>query len=151
MKYGRSLLIISLILNLFLGGIVIGKWVQQRNERAPIVSALIQTVPQEARTALRENIKPNRIELFVAIRGFRQGRRQMAEELSKETLDTQAMQAATKKVRVNLDKMMLIFEGALIESVQSLPQDVRIEWAKRWRQQSQQKGFSILESQDEQK
>jgi uncharacterized membrane protein len=98
----RLPLIISIILNVFLVGAIVGGLVSLRAPKPHPVVNLRQAarqLPEPERGDLQRALQTTRVELRQTFRGERQARREAAALLEQPSLDTTALLAALQRVR----------------------------------------------------
>lgn len=117
-------LVISVLVNLVaagfagvvLGGTLVGGAIL-RQATAPM--------PPELRQAIRSELFANRRPLRAALVGLRDDRDALHAALTAETLDQAAVDAANARIRADVDALLALAQGLLVEAVAGLPDDVR--------------------------
>ena len=130
-------LLLSLAVNLFIGGILVGRWFRdqpveslrteaslaQQNQRP--VFAMFQRISRklnsEERRLFRDAVVSHRAELRSAYRGVRQARQALRRTLRAEPYDRQALEAALAELRARKDTFERTLHRAALDGIERLP------------------------------
>lgn len=135
-KSGRILklvLVISLGINLAIGGLAVGVWSIGETKRPPspdAVAFLSFALPQEHRDALREQLVSRRAELRANRAAINQMRRQMIEALQAEPFDIAAIEAILQRQRDRFLALGELAHSALLERIEILTPEERVIYMK---------------------
>lgn len=140
----KTVLITSLLLNLFFISLALGRWANLQHIQSPALAGFLQSIPAEARPLMRENIKPHRRELLKSVHQLRQGRQRVSELLSQPELDDVALAATMKQVRDNSNISIEILHQGTLQTLKKLPNEARLEWVKQWKQGRVTQGMGDL-------
>ena len=129
-------LLLSLAVNLFVGGILVGRWFRdqptaslsteaslpQRGQR-PLL-AMFQRITRklepEERRLFHDAVLSYRAELRSAFRGVRQARRTLRRTLRAEPYDRQALEAALAELRARKDIFEKTLHSAALDGIERL-------------------------------
>ena len=144
-------LIVSLALNLFLGGLMIGRWVSgpphhraAAAERGPggepgrILQRMAGSLPQEHRPAFEAVIGRHQERIVVLATQAREARAQVRDVLNKEPFDRAALDRAFETVRTRNDALQTEIQATIAEAAAALPPEARrqlADWRARGRGQ----------------
>jgi uncharacterized membrane protein len=143
------LLIVSLGLNLFLGGLMAGRWFAGPHhrqspmaaaERGPagepnrILQRMAASVPPEHRGAFEAAIAKHRDRIVQAASQSREAREQVRDALRQEPLDRTALDRAFENVRVRNMALQSEVQTAIADGAAAVPSDARQRLAD-WRAQ----------------
>lgn len=153
-------LFVSLGVNFFLGGLVLGRAASPPAEivavppptpqppggPAPgalpsggVLQQMMAAIPQEYRPAMRQAFELRRREIAAATLGIREARQRTREALRAETFDRARLDAAFAQLRARNDSLAAVLHGAAIEAATQMPVDVRrdlAEWGTRPRERA---------------
>jgi len=127
-------LIASLAVNLFLGGIVVGGWVAGGGPPLPAwqpgaglraFPRLIETLPPEARAEAADILAEHRGEIRRSLVALHRARRDVFQLLAQETVDRPALEQAFATLRARMTAAQAAVQDALIEVSVSLPPEQR--------------------------
>jgi uncharacterized membrane protein len=144
-------LIVSLALNLFLGGLMFGRWVSgPRHHRLATVASvgergatgepgrilhrMASTLPPEHRPAFEAAIAKHRERVVQAAGQAREAREQAREVLRKEPFDRAALDRAFETVRASNVALQTEIQAAISEGAAGLPPEAR-QLLADWRAQ----------------
>jgi uncharacterized membrane protein len=140
-------LIVSLGLNLFLGSLMIGRWLSgpphrpapfARTERAPGAEAnrflerMASDLPREHRAGFEATFERHRERLGRAAGEARQARDHVREALRKEPFDRAELERAFEGLRARNNALQQEIQSAIVEGAAALPPDARERLAD-WR------------------
>jgi uncharacterized membrane protein len=140
-------LIVSLGLNLFLGSLMIGRWLSgpphrhapfARTERAPGAEAnrflerMASALPQEHRAGFEATFERHGERLGRAANEAREAREQVREALRKEPFDRAELDRAFETLRGRNNALQQEIQNAIAEGAAALPPDARERLAD-WR------------------
>lgn len=141
------LLIVSLGLNLFLGGLMAGRWFSGPHHRPPmaaergpsgepnrILQRMAASVPPEHRGAFEAAVATHRDRIVQFASQSREAREQVREVLRKEPFDRAALDRAFENVRVHNMALQSEIQNAIADGAAALPPDARQRLAD-WRAQ----------------
>jgi uncharacterized membrane protein len=142
------LLVVSLALNLFLGGLMAGRWFSGPHHRAPMAAAergpagepnrilqrMAATVPPEHRGAFEAAIAKHHERIVQAATQSREARERVRDILRKEPFDRASLDLAFENVRVHNMALQSEIQAAIAEAASQLPPDAR-QRLSDWRAQ----------------
>lgn len=135
----RLLLILSLVLNLFVfGAIVGGAIIWHRAQQSPPAAALGRPAIRQAAAALAPEYRRQFRKAFRAtaqalrpdVQAAREARQDVAALLSARDYDGQALEAAIRRAREADLRVRVALETRVVAFVQTLPADQRIAFGK---------------------
>ena len=128
------LLIVSLAVNLFLGGLYAGQWLEDWR-RGPDFrhlgpmrfhfGAFVDDLPRDAQVMARDAVERHRGELRAAIGGLRQARRDARAALRAEPFVPQDLEAALSALRQHAGEAHLAMHRAMLELTPKLSPEGR--------------------------
>jgi len=133
-------LLISVAINLFVGGLAAGRLFAaspaspppaaapaQAGERAPVpaVRRFLAALPEEHRPVVEVSLAERRPQMVAATRELRAARDRVREVLVAERLDRAALDAAIEAMRARNGEVQRILHQALAQSAERLPLDAR--------------------------
>jgi len=130
---------LSLGINLFSGGLLLGRHVFQRTAgpeavvTRPAVRRFLQTVPKEARPVLRRHFRDNGVEIVGYLRAIRDARAHVAEVLAQPKLDEAALADAFARLRARTTALQAFAHGIMTEAAKELPPEVRAKLQANWK------------------
>jgi uncharacterized membrane protein len=143
-------LVVSLGLNLFLGGLMAGRWFSgpphrmaaTQGERGPagepgrILQRMAQTLPPEHRPAFEAAIAKHRDRVAQAATQAREAREQVRDIMRKDPLDRAALDNAFEKVRMSNVALQTEIQTTIADAAAVLPASARhrlTEWRAQGR------------------
>lgn len=123
-----TLLALSLATNLFLGGVLAGRFTGQAAQESPTrrsIQAMLAPLPEDKRALVRKEIRavlPKVREQFAALQAARAA---LGEELVKPDPDAAALQRGFAEVQAHTSAIQAAFQQAILRAVPSLTQDER--------------------------
>src|SRR6185369_17907589 len=146
-------LIASLALNLFLGGLMAGRWFSAPPHRPHVAGApgergaageagrilqrMAATLPPEQRPAFEAAIAKHRDRVAQAASQAREAREQVREVLGKEPFDRAALDNAFEKVRASNLALQIEIQTTIAEAAAGLPASAR-QRLTEWRAQGRE-------------
>jgi len=143
------LLIASLAVNLFLGGLYAGQWLEDwrrgpESERAaPMrfhLGRFVDHLPQASREVARQAVERHRAEIRGAIQGIREARRQAGTALRAEPFAPEELEAALTKLRGHAGEAHQAMHQAMAEMAAKLPPEGRQALAETIERPRQRRG-----------
>ncbi|NOR64218.1 MAG: periplasmic heavy metal sensor [Rhodobacteraceae bacterium] len=131
-KTGRVLklvLVISLGINLAIGGLALGVWAIDKPKRPPspdAVAFLSFALPAEHRNALREQLVSRRAELRANRAAINQLRRQMIDALQAEPFEIEVVEDILQRQRERFLTLGELAHSALLERIELLTPEERV-------------------------
>ena len=144
-----TVLVVSLGLNLFLGGLMAGRWFSgpphrqhaaMQGERGPagepgrILQRMAATLPPEQRPAFEATIAKHRDRVAQAASQAREAREQVREVLRREPFDRAALDNAFEQVRAKNLALQIEIQTTIAEAAAGLPPSARQQLSE-WRAQ----------------
>lgn len=126
-RYGGIALIVSVALNLFLGGILAGGWVlhdEPERVRGFAVAGMRfsrQDLAPESRTLVRRLWEESREEIRPRFRDVRDARREVREIATAETVDRAALEAALASLRERSIALQAATQELMVTIAERLP------------------------------
>jgi len=146
-KWVLLALVVSLGLNLFVGGLVVGgrfhhpppgaflheRHVDAKNEPRVFlfVNRMARELPPDERRNFMTVVNGYRGELTEADRNLRDARKRVREAMAAEPFDRAALENAFADVRVRFDDLQKVLHGALADAASRLPPDARQRLAQQ--------------------
>lgn len=143
-----ALLVVSLGLNLFLGGLMLGRWfsgppmmrqMAMHGERGPggepgrfLMQRMAASLPAEHRPVFEAAIEKHRDRITQAATQAREARDTARDALNKEPFDRAALERAFEAVRSRNDALQQEIQAAIADAAANLPPDARQRLAD-WR------------------
>ncbi len=139
-------LFVSLGLNLFVGGVLAGRYLAPEPPETPVaarlpahtdrpVRALIKRMaarlPADERAAFVEIVSQHREALVAAGAAIRDARRKVHKAMAAEPFDRAPLDAAFAELRASSDEFRQTMHEAIADGVQGLPADARRHLAER--------------------
>ncbi len=156
-KYLAIALVVSLGVNFFLGGLVLGRAANSPAEiaavppptplpqppggqpasgalpRGGILQQALAALPPEHRPILRQAVEQRRRDIFAAGLAIRDARARSDEALRADSFDRAALEASLVQLRARNDALAAIFHAAVAEAAARLPVEARrdlAEWGR---------------------
>ncbi|WP_281299828.1 MULTISPECIES: periplasmic heavy metal sensor [unclassified Iodidimonas] len=135
-------LAISVILNIFLGSIMLGQMIfgkdhhQDRSSKGDRYTlrmelrALDSALPDEARKALRQSLNAARTDLRAQIDDIHATRRYIRDLLTAPQLDSPALSAAFARLNQDLAALQRPLQSIIVDSAEKMTADQRAEMAR---------------------
>ncbi len=124
-----ALLVASLAVNLFLGGIVAGHFGASRMRPPPLFApgtdTLFRLIPDRERLAMRERLHANHPEVMEAHQHLRKLHREVSQELGKDTPDRTLLDHKLAEVREGVELLERSMHDAFLDTVLTLPTQER--------------------------
>jgi uncharacterized membrane protein len=124
------LLLSSVTLNLFLGGILVGNYLgkvsepklghSDKSHRLPKLHWMIQSLPTESRDKIRPILEESHAQLRQQMRRVKETRRAVHQQLTAPDLNTEALSETLAKLRQQRGEARQIMHQALIEIASQL-------------------------------
>jgi uncharacterized membrane protein len=143
-KWVLAALVVSLGLNLFVGGVMIGRglhhhrdWSAERpspdreHRVIAFVGRMAMALPPEDRAKFMAKMEGYRAELVEADRNFRDARNKVQDAIAAEPFDRNALDRAFGEVAARMAAMQKVLHAALSDAVSTLPPDAR-KALSRW-------------------
>lgn len=125
---GATTLVVALCISVFLNLIAAG-FIGAIGGGAIVAGiAMRQTagpVPQPLRQAFREEMRANRRSLIAALGDLRRDRDRLHDALTAEPFNRAAVETVNAALRKDVDEIVTIGQGVLVDAVAKLPADVR--------------------------
>ncbi len=134
----RLVLVVSLGINLAIGGLALGIWAFDKPRRPPspdAVAFLSFALPKEHRDALREQLVSRRGELRANRAAIKQLRRQMIVALEAEPFDLMAIEDILQQQRARFLALGELAHSALLERIEMLTPEERAEYVQSLKRQ----------------
>lgn len=131
-KTGRILklvLVVSLGINLAIGGLALGVWAIDKPMRPPsadAVALLTFALPQEHRDALRQQLVNRRVELRSNRAAIKELRGQMIEAMQAEPFDIVVIERILQRQRARFLTLGELAHSALLERIELLTPEERV-------------------------
>jgi uncharacterized membrane protein len=133
---GGGLLLVSLLANLFLGGVLAGhRWFGPgagTGGPEAVVARFMRSVPDEARPLVRARFLERRQELVRRVMAVRDARRAVADQLGRPDLDRAELERRFETLRTRTQAAQQLVHATLAEVMRELPPEVRARWSERW-------------------
>jgi len=129
----KLILVVSLGVNLAIGGLALGVWAidKPRRPRSPDAVAFLSfALPQEHRNALREQLVSRRAELRANRAAIYQMRRQMIVALQAEPFEVAAIEEILQRQRERFLALGVLAHSALLERIELLTPEERVVYVK---------------------
>lgn len=138
-KWMMALLVASVGANLFLGGLLVGRWVAprpmtmagppmggppDRTLRGPI-DRMAQSLPAEQRAEFERALTQRRREAAEAGRAMQEARMKVRDALIAERFDRAALDLALVELRAQNDRLQKSFHDGIADAAQRLPLEAR--------------------------
>jgi Spy/CpxP family protein refolding chaperone len=121
-------LIVSLCVNLLLGGMMLGgRW-----HDGPRHPRLLTSVPEEARPMVKEVFESHKAEFDTHRDAIRQARMKVADLLKADSIDQAQLDQALTELSQQSQAMRQFGLQVMVEIAQKLPPDLRREMADQW-------------------
>jgi uncharacterized membrane protein len=137
-KWVLAALVVSLGLNLFVGGVVIGRglhhhrdWSAERpspdreHRVIAFIGRMAMALPPEDRAKFMAKMEGYRAELVQADRNFRDARKKVQDAIAAEPFDRNALESALGDVQAKMGDLQKVLHRALSDAVSALPPDAR--------------------------
>ncbi len=134
----KLVLLVSLGINLAIGGLALGVWAFDKPRRPPspdAVAFLSFALPKEHRDALREQLVSRRAELRANRAAINQLRRQMIVVLEEEPFDLAAVEDILQQQRARFLALGELAHSALLERIEMLTPEERAEYVRSLKRQ----------------
>jgi uncharacterized membrane protein len=126
-------LLTSVALNLFLGGIVVGKYIGQVSEskpghpphRMPRLRWMIQSLPEESREKIRPLLLEHRANIKFQKRRAREARRAVHQQLTASDFNPEALSKALEKLRQKMGEAQKVMHAVLVKMASQLDEEDR--------------------------
>ncbi len=126
-------LLSSVALNLFLGGIVVGKYIGQVSEskpghpphRLPRLRWMIQSLPEESREKIRPLLREHRGNMKFQKRRAREARRAVHQQLTASDFNADALSEALEKLRQEMGEAQKVMHAVLVKIASQLDEEDR--------------------------
>lgn len=132
-----ALLVVSLAVNLFLGGIVAGHFGAEKMRPPPLFApgtdTLFRLMPGRERRAMREYLHANHPEVMEAHLHLRKLHREIAQELGKDTPDRNLLEHKLSEVRESVELLERSMHTAFLDTVLNMPTRERRQLLKDMR------------------
>lgn len=122
------LLIVSLGANLFLGGLVAGRFLgeaTQGSQTRRSIQAMLAPLPADKRELVRREINTVMPEVRQQLAALQKARATLAEELAKSGLDNGAIERGFAAVRTHTNAIRAAFQQAIVRALPALSQAER--------------------------
>lgn len=128
-------LVLSVCLNLFVGGMLLGQHLATPHPsgRGPIIARLTEGLPDEARAAIRAELRQHGPQLEAQLRAVRSARREMVALVRAPEIDRATLEASLARLRERSGAVEAIFHEAFVNAVTQLPPEVRARWQPHMR------------------
>ena len=123
-----TLLAVSVAANLFLGGVLAGRYTGQAAQESPSrrgLQAILALVPEDKRPLVAKHFRAAAPELRRDFAALQAARAALAEELVKPAPDTAALERSFAEVRRLTTAVQAAYQEALLRVVPSLSQNER--------------------------
>jgi uncharacterized membrane protein len=138
-KWLLAALIVSLGLNLFVGGLIVGhklnrhphEWAERHQAETGqprvfgFIDRMASTLPQDDREKFLKTIDGYRAELAEADKNFRGTRKKVQDAIAAEPFDRNALDMALADVQAKMGDLQKVLHRALSDAVSALPPDAR--------------------------
>ena len=134
----KLILVLSLGINLAIGGLALGVWAFDKPKRPPspdAVAFLSFALPKEHRDALREQLVSRRGELRANRAALGALRRQMIEALQAEPFDITAIEDILQRQRAHFLALGELAHSALLERIELLTPEERAIYVESLKRQ----------------
>lgn len=134
----KLVLLVSLGINLAIGGLALGVWAFDKPRRPPspdAVAFLSFALPKEHRDALREQLVSRRAELRANRAAINQLRGQMIDALAAEPFDLAAIEDILQQQRARFLALGELAHSALLERIEMLTPEERGEYVQSLKRQ----------------
>lgn len=124
-------LLASILLNLLLAGVVIGKWSAQQplGGAGQVVRAFLQAVPAETRPILAQETLARRAELRQQLTRLRAARVAIIREIQRDPLDETALDAAFSELNDAAIGLRSVIQETAVAVIRRSSAQSRREWA----------------------
>lgn len=130
--------LISVSLNLMVAGWLLGQRMAapERMERG-MLRQIAQSLPEEVRAPLREEVRSRRGELFRAFRALRVAREEVRAAIGAEPFDRERLAAALAEQRRRMNALQTQLHEAMLATASDLDAEARQRWseARLWQRQ----------------
>ena len=123
-----TLLAVSLAANLFLGGVLAGRFgagMAQESQTRRSIQALLAPLPEAKRALVRAEFRAAAPELRRQFAALQAARAALAEELVKPAPEAAALERAFAEIRARTGAIQAAFQQALLRAAPSLTQEER--------------------------
>lgn len=129
----QGLLLASVLLNLLLSGVVIGRWSAQQSMggAGQVVRTFLQAVPAETRPILARETLAHRAELRQQLTRLRAARVGIIREIRRDPLDDAALDAAFSELNDAAIGLRSVIQETAIAVIRRSSAQSRREWAAR--------------------
>lgn len=126
-------LLASVLLNLLLAGVVIGRWAAQPSMggAGQVVRAFLQAVPAETRPILAQEAFARRTELRQQLTRLRAARAAIIREIQRDPLDEAALNTAFSELNDAAIGLRSVIQETAIAVIRRSSAQSRREWAAR--------------------
>jgi uncharacterized membrane protein len=133
MRLLQGFLLTSILLNLLLAGVVMGRWSAQQpiGGAGQVVRAFIQSVPAEARPILAREVFAHRTELLHELARLRAARGAIIREMQHDPLDEAAIDAAFSQLNDAAINLRSVIQEMAMTVIRQSSVQSRREWANR--------------------
>ena len=125
-------LAVSLCLNLFAGGLMIGRLqglgLDQGRLMERAIGRFLDTMPEEAREPLRAAFSDHRAELAEQVLALRDARRTAFQQIRSEDLDQATLDASFSRIREHTGELQRLLQEVFGQTLLAVPADVRANW-----------------------
>ena len=131
----QGLLLASVLLNLLLTGVIIGRWSAQQSAggAGQVVRAFLQAVPAEIRPILARETLARRAELRRQLARLRAARAAIIREIERDPLDEAALDAAFSELSDSASDLRSVIQETAMAVIHQASAHSRREWAARQR------------------
>lgn len=152
LNFGRGgwlavILLLSLGLNVFLGGIFVGRWLSAPDDQPRLAKAekgvpagkflkrLTANLEPEDRETVMSTVKARAPELKAAQRDVRKARRAVMRQIRATPFDRAALEEALATMRDRQSAIQAILQGAVADALVKLPDSARQRFGPRGRRE----------------
>jgi uncharacterized membrane protein len=128
-------LLVSVLLNLLLAGVIIGRWSAQHSAggAGQVVRTFLQAVPAETRPILARETFARRAELRQQLTRLRAARAAIIREIERDPLDEAALDAAFSELSDSASDLRSVIQEMAMAVIRQASAHSRREWAARQR------------------